>query len=40
MTSSILSCRLGKAGLMSESQMVGMIEKKNLLLESPTFWLA
>lgn len=28
MTSSILSCRLGKAGLRSESQTVGMIEKK------------
>jgi hypothetical protein len=27
-TSSILSCRLGKAGLRSESQTVGMIEKK------------
>lgn len=38
MTSSILSCRLGKARLRSESQMVGMIEnKKNVLLESPTF---
>lgn len=33
MTSSILSCRLGKAGLMSESQMVGMIEKKKI-----SFW--
>lgn len=28
--SSILSCRLGKAGLRSESQTVGMIEKKKI----------
>lgn len=30
MTSSILSCRLGKAGLRSESQTAGMIEKKKI----------
>lgn len=39
--SSIISGRLGKAGLSSESQQAGMIKKKkNLLLESPAFWLA